>query len=187
MYPNNKNSDVTQLLSKWKLGEVGALQELTPLVNAQLHQLAVQFMNKESHNHTLQATALVNEAFIKLSGAKVDWQNQVHFIAVAAKIMRRILVDHAKAKCSQKRSSGLKLSLEIESNVADETMLLEDIVIVDELLEKLAIFDHRASQVLEFSIFGGLSNPEIAKTMKLSLSTIERELRVAKAWVNKSR
>ena len=182
------NSDVTQLLSSWNKGEVDALHELSPLVNAQLHQLAVTFMNRENRNHTLQATALVNEAFIKLSGAKVEWKNQVHFIAVAAKIMRRVLVDHAKAKKSQKRhTEGEKLNIDSIPELSNDSMLLEDIVMVDELLEKLAEFDQRASQVLEFSIFGGLSNPEIAKTMNVSLSTVERELRIAKAWVNKSR
>ena len=182
----SKESDITQLLSHWNSGKAGALEELTPMVNAQLHQLAVQFMNKERHNHTLQATALVNEAFIKLSGSEVDWQNQVHFIAVAAKIMRRILVDHAKAKNAQKRVAQIT-PLDNGIDIRDDSILIEDIVAVDELMDKLAEFDQRASQILELSIFGGLSNPEIATTIDVSLSTVERDIRVAKAWINKSR
>ncbi len=182
------SADITQLLTDWHDGNVNALDELTPIVNEQMHQLAAQFMQKESQNHTLQATALVNEAFIKLAGAgaSVDWKNNSHFIAVAAKIMRRILVDHAKSKNSEKRKTN-KNVLPFDDLIVDENRRLEDIIIINDLMEKLGEFDGRASEMLELSLFGGLSYTEIAESHNVSLSTVERDIRIAKAWINKQR
>ena len=177
---------VTRLLNKWHQGDGAALKQLTPYINEELHRLAVQYMQKESAHHTLQATALVNEAFIKLSGIDGVWQDKLHFTAIASKIMRNILVDHAKSKNAAKRKMN-KDALAFDDQLHTDNKRLEDIIIIDELLVKLFEFDQRASEMMELTLFGGLTNPEVAETMQVSLATVERELRSARAWIDQHR
>ncbi len=180
------DNDVTQLLDEWHQGNKQALDKLTPVVHEELHRLAVQFMQKETDNHTLQATALVNEAFIKLAGIDIKWQDKVHFISMAARIMRNILVDHAKSKNAHKRQTN-KNSIEFNDEIYANNSSLEELITIDELLDKLCIFDERASKIVELTLFGGLTQPEISELLQLSISTVERELRIARAWINKHR
>lgn len=186
MKNNQSSHQVTQLLNNWRKGEALALEKLTPIVNDELHRLASQYMRKEANNHTLQATALVNEAFIKLIGSDIDWQNKRHFMAMTCRIMRNILVDHAKAKNTIKRQTN-KNVLPLDESLCDSQNALENIVMLDQLLKQLEQFDVRASRMLELTLFGGLTNAEVADAMQVSLSTVEREIRIAKAWLNNQR
>ncbi|WP_444997596.1 ECF-type sigma factor [Aliikangiella sp. IMCC44359] len=186
MKNNQSNLQVTQLLNNWRKGEALALEQLTPIVNDELHRLASQYMQKEANNHTLQATALVNEAFIKLIGSDIDWKNKLHFMAMASRIMRNILVDHAKAKNTIKRQTN-KNALSFDESLCTPQSDLENIVMLDQLLNQLEKFDVRASKMLELTLFGGLTNNEVADAMQVSLSTVEREIRIAKAWLNNQR
>ena len=179
-------NNVTQLLQDWRLGDLSALKQLTPIIERELHQLAVKCMRKESQSHTLQATALVNEAFIKLVDVKIDWQNKSHFVAMAAKVMRQLLVDHAKSKNAEKRRS-LKHALTFNDELCHQANSIEDLILVDQILTQLAEIDLRASEIFELTLFGGLTSQEVAETMTVSPSTVERELRFARAWVNSHR
>src|SRR6266576_3755440 len=139
--------DVTQLLVAWSEGDSSALDKLLPLVDEELHQLAHRYMSRERNNHTLQTTALVNEAYIKLVDQKVRWQNRAHFFGIAAQIMRRILVDHARKHLGPKRGGGKTISLEDVAVVSDERA--SELVALDEALTSLALFDKRKGQVVE--------------------------------------
>lgn len=180
------DKNVTQLLSDWQDGRETALHQLLDIVHDELHRLASRHMRNERQNHTLQATALVNEAVVRLLGADVDWSDRQHFMAIASKMMRRVLVDHAKAKNAGKRQAQSEAMSFDEAIVVDPSSF-EDVLMVDDLLTKLGEFDERAARVLEMSLFGGLSHPDIAAIESVSVSTVERELRVAKAWVNQQR
>lgn len=179
-------NDVTQLLHDWRQGREEAIHQLLEIIHQELHQLASQHMRSERPDHTLQATALVNEAFVRLMGADVDWHDRQHFMAMASKMMRRVLVDHAKAKNAHKRQAQSG-AMTFDEGLCVDPHNFEDVLLADDLLQKLAAFDERASRMLEMSIFGGLSQPDIAAVEEVSLSTVERELRVAKAWVNQQR
>jgi RNA polymerase sigma factor (TIGR02999 family) len=174
-------SQVTQLLIDWRAGEEQALNRLLPLVQDNLHQLAGKFMRSENAGHTLQATALVNEAFLRLVDAKVTWQNRAHFIAIAAKTMRRILVDHAKAKRRDKRGGDAVHVTLHDTRIGSNNE--PDILDLEEVLTRLAEFDERKAQVIELSFFGGLTYDEIAEVLEISAATVDRELRFAKAWL----
>ena len=175
-------SVMTQAFNNWKLGNDSAKLDIDQTLMQELHRLAYEYMRRENAAHTLQATALVNEAFIRLADVDVNWQDKKHFMSVASKTMRRILVDHAKNKNAIKRKTN-KERVTFEEGVVPYYQATEDLIVLDDLLEKLAQFDDRASLMLELSLFGGLTHPEIADVTEYSLATVEREMRVARAWL----
>jgi len=177
------SNDVTQLLLAWSNGDKEALNRLIPLVYVELHRLASRYMRRENQGHTLQTTALVNEAYCRLIEQKdVRWQNRAHFYGIAAQLMRRILVDHARSRRRAKRGGGAeKISL-------DETAVIpqpqsSQIILLDDALTRLAEFDPQKSRIVELKFFGGLTTEEIAEVEKLSIRMVEREWRKARAWL----
>ena len=178
-----KPKSVTQLLVAWSDGDPTALNELVPLVNEELRRLARSYMRRERPGHTLQTSALVNEAYLRLVDQKqVHWQNRAHFLAIAAQLMRRILVDHARSHGRQKRGGeAQRMSLDATAIVSKESVV--DLVAIDEALTKLAEFDPQKSRIVEMKFFGGLTNDEVAEYLNVSSRTIEREWRKAKAWL----
>ena len=181
--PSVSAQKVTQLLAEWSQGNDAALTELTPLVYEDLRRLAHHYMDRQRPDHTLQTTALVNEAYLRLADqTHPNWQTRAHFFAVAARAMRQILVNYAKSYRSQKRGGGaLKIEL-------DETALVspaESTAIVDlhEALKRLATLDPRKGEVVELKYFGGLNYDEIAEVLKISPVTVRRDWEFAKAWL----
>ena len=184
--PTPSPEQVTQLLQAWGQGEDAALERLVPLVHQELRRLARRYMFGEHVGHTLQATALVNEAYLKLLGCqKVDWQNRAHFFAISAQLMRRILVDGARARGYQKRGGGVqKVTLDEEFLGPRQTrQKAYDLVALDDALQVLARFDLRKSRVVELRFFGGLTAEETAEVLKVSQDTVLRDWRLAKAWL----
>jgi RNA polymerase sigma factor (TIGR02999 family) len=177
----NKPSNVTQLLSDWRAGDEKAINKLMPLVQDNLHQIAANYMRGEQAGHTLQATALVNEAFMRLIDVQLTWQNRAHFIAIAARTMRRILVDHAKAKHRDKRGGDARKITLYETRIGTDTE--PDILELEEVMTRLEQFDARKAQIIELSFYGGLTYEEIAEVLSISEATVDRELRFAKAWL----
>jgi RNA polymerase sigma factor (TIGR02999 family) len=180
-----QTSNVTGLLREWGDGDQGALDRLIPLVHQELHQIARRCMAGERAGHSLQATALVNEAYVRLvDGKAVTWQGRAHFIAVSARVMRHILVDHARARRYQKRGGDdVRVPLDEALIVAREPAL--DFVALDEALQALSKFDERKSRVIEMRFFGGLSVEETATVLKVSPSTVMGDWRLAKAWLKR--
>jgi RNA polymerase sigma-70 factor (ECF subfamily) len=174
---------VSKLLLAWSEGEEGAYEQLVPLVYEELHRLAKRYMGKERSGHTLQTSALVNEAYLRLVGAKeVRWQNRAHFFAVSARMMRRILVDFARAKHELKRGGGaLQVSLAEALAVSPEPG--SDLVALDEALTRLALLHPRQAEVVEMRYFGGLSEEEVAQVLKVSLRTVQKDWRLARLWL----
>ena len=179
---------ITQLLVQWSYGDETALEKLTPFVYDELRRLAGHYLQSERSNHTLQATALVHEAFLKLlEMPQIDWQNRSHFIGLAANIMRRVLVDHARIRDAAKRGSGeYKLPLSSAEQISSQPDL--DLVALDESLTQLSEDFPRKARVVELRFFGGLSNEEIAGVLsaggtKISLRTVERDWEFARAWL----
>jgi RNA polymerase sigma factor (TIGR02999 family) len=174
--------EVTNLLLAWGAGDERALERLTPLVYRELHRLASAYLARERPGHTLQTTALVNEAYVRLVDLQgVGWRDRAHFFAVAARLMRRILVDFARARTYQKRAGG-------ERVVLNESLVIAgrpgpELVALDDALNRLAELDPRKSQVVEMRYFGGLRGEEIAEALKISHETVTREWRAAKAWL----
>jgi len=179
------SSEVTQLLQAWSKGEEEALDRLLPIVYEELHRLAASYMRKENPGHTLQTSALVNEAYIKLVDQKnVRWQNRAHFFGIAAQLMRRILVDHARTRTRMKRGAGApKLSLKETALIGDGGA--ETFLVLDDALMRLSELDAKKCRIVEMKIFCGLNMKEIAEVEKVSPSTIEREWRKAKAWLHR--
>ena len=179
-----QQGDVTRLLCRVREGDERAMDELMPLVYAHLRHLARHFLSGEREGHTLQATALVHEAYLQLSDAQINYQDRAHLLSVLARTMRRILVDHARSRHRDKRGGGaLAVTLDEGAVVgAEPSPLLLDL---DEALQELAQFDERKAQVIELLYFGGLTVPEAAEAMQTSESTIHREQRMAKAWIRK--
>jgi RNA polymerase sigma factor (TIGR02999 family) len=173
----------TELLLAWSRGDAAALDELMPLVHGELRRLAGRHMRRERPGHTLQTAALVNEAYLRLIGVKhVQFQNRAHFFALAARIMRRILVEAARAKRRQKHGGGAqKVSLDDALTVAQGAG--QDLVALDDALNALKAVDPRKSQVVEMRFFGGLSVEETAKALDVSIGTVMRDWRLAKAWL----
>jgi RNA polymerase sigma factor (TIGR02999 family) len=177
--------ELTQLLIAWSKGDERALEQLAPLVYAELRKLAHRYMNRERAGHTLQTTAVVHEAFLRLLGnPQENWQNRAHFYAIAAQMMRRILVDYARANSRAKRGGEItRVALDdIDAPVA-EPALDPDVIALDEALEKLAEIDPRRSRVVELRFFGGLSVEETARVLQVAPDTVVRDWRVAKAWL----
>jgi RNA polymerase sigma-70 factor (ECF subfamily) len=175
--------EVTQLLDNWSHGDKAALEKLTPLVYEELRRLAHHYMEGQRPDHTLQTTALVNEAYLRLADQKrPSFTNRSHFLAVAAKAMRQILVNHAKALQSQKRGAGAsKVELDEAALVSPEQT--SAILDVDDALERLGMLDLRKAQVVELKYFGGLTEDEIAEVLKISTVTVRRDWVFARAWL----
>jgi len=176
---------VTELLAAWGKGDEAARDQLMSLVYDELHRLAHGYMRRESPGHTLQTSALVNEAFVRLvDQKKVQWQSRAHFYAIAAQMMRRILVDYARGRNYAKRGGGaIQVSLEESLVVSDERTT--EVVNVHEALERLAEFDARKSQIVELRFFGGLSIDETAEVLSVSPGTVMRDWTLAKAWLRR--
>jgi RNA polymerase sigma factor (TIGR02999 family) len=181
--PPSTQQAVTQLLGEWSNGDEGALGKLFPLVHPELHRLAHHYMSRERVGHTLQTTAVLNEAYLRLvDNTKPLWQGRTHFIAAAAQMMRRIMVDHARKNQSLKRGGGaLKVTLD-EGALVTETRS-QELLHLDEALERLAAQDPQKGHIVELRYFGGLSVAETAEFLKLSQRTVEREWTAAKAWL----
>jgi len=176
--------DVSALLRAWSGGDQGALQALTPKVYNELHRLARHYMRREHTTHTLQATALVHEAFMRLADyTRMHWQDRAHFFAVSAQVMRRILVDHAR-RHNMKRGRGVQhVSLDEVAVVAPSGEAGKDLVALDEALVALARIDPRKAQIVEMRFFAGLTVEEIGSVLQVSAGTIKRDWRAAKAWL----
>jgi RNA polymerase sigma factor (TIGR02999 family) len=181
--PVPPSHQVTRLLVDWRNGDQGALEQLIPLVHDELRRVARRHMAHERAGHTLQATALVNEAYVRLIDVRqVNWQDRTHFFAMSSRLMRRILVDFARAKGYQKRGGGAqKVSLDEALIVSSEPGA--DLVALDDALDALAAFDARKAQVVEMRFFGGLSVEETAEALKVSVDTVMRDWKLAKAWL----
>jgi RNA polymerase sigma-70 factor (ECF subfamily) len=179
----NPQGEVTRLLAAWSKGDQSALNEMMPLVYAELHRIARRAWSQQPHNHTLQPTALINEAYLKLARVEdASFQDRCHFFAVACKAMRQILVNHAKGRLSEKRGHGLaNVSLDdVQPAVHQEA---EEIVALHEALEALHAVDSRKSMVVEMRYFGGLSIEETAEAMGVSVGTVNRDWRLARSWL----
>jgi RNA polymerase sigma-70 factor, ECF subfamily len=183
MPPPSTRQKVTQLLGDWSGGDERALEKLFPLVEPELHRLAHHYMSRERADHTLQTTAILHEAYLRLvDNTKPAWQGRTHFIAAAAQLMRRILVDHARERHSLKRGGdALKVTLDEAALVTEARS--EELLAVDEALDRLAAQDPRKSHIVELRYFGGLTVEETAEYLKLSQRTVEREWTMAKAWL----
>lgn len=177
--------EVTALLVDWSKGDQAALDKLMPLVYEELHRLARHYMRMERPGHTLQTTALINEAYVRLIDQQnVPWQNRAHFFGIAAQLMRRILVDHARSHNRAKRGGDTRqVSLDEAALVSDGPSA--ELVALDDALKSLTAIDARKNQVVELRFFGGLSIDETAEVMKLSPRTVEREWNMAKAWLRR--
>ncbi len=181
--PESRQQQVTQLLSEWRSGDASALEKLIPLVQPELQRLARHYMSRERPGHTLQATVLLDDAYLELAdNSYPQWQNRAHFFAVAAQLMRRIMVGHARQRNAAKRGGGaIKVSLDecaaLMPTRADELLAL------DEALEKLAAFDPRQAKVVEMRYFGGLTMDEIAEVLKIHVNTVTRDWIAARAWL----
>jgi RNA polymerase sigma-70 factor (ECF subfamily) len=183
--PSASPQQVTQLLIDWSRGDQAALDSLMPLVYEELRRIAHRYMRKERAGHTLQTTALINEAYLRLiEQQRVQWQSRAHFFAIAAQLMRRILVDYARNHGRAKRGGdALRVSLN-EAAVASEERAAE-LIALDDALQRLADFDQRKSQVVELRFFGGLSIEETAEVLNVTPMTVVRDWKTAKAWLHR--
>ncbi len=180
--PENNGQEVTELLQKWSGGDADALEELTPVIYAELHRIAKRYMRRERANHTLQTSALVNEAYLRLIDWKsAKWENRAHFFGVSAQLMRRILVDFARKRPKINEEVVHYVSLEEAFVISSEKDA--DLVALDEALNELAKFDERKAKIVELKFFGGLSVEETAEVIKVAPITVMREWQKAKAWL----
>jgi RNA polymerase sigma factor (TIGR02999 family) len=178
-------NEITGLLTRWSQGDEHALDSLTPMVYRDLRKVAAHLLRSERSGHTLQPTALVNEAYVKLAGsAKILWQNRTHFFAVAARVMRQILVDYARSHQRAKRGSGAT-PLPLDEALVFAPERSSDLLLLDEAVDRLAEVDPRKAKVVELRFFGGLSNEEIAETLQISSNTVMRDWNMAKAWLRR--
>lgn len=179
--------EVTQLLTDWRNGDQNALDKLMPIVYDELRRLARHYMNRERPGHTLQTTALVNEAYLRLNGQKnmnIDWQNRSHFFGIAARVMRQILVDHARSHAYAKRGGGaIKVPLEDAAVVSEDQA--GEFIALDEALVRLEDIDPRKCRVVELRYFGGLTVEETAEVLKVSPVTVLRDWSMAKTWLRR--
>jgi RNA polymerase sigma factor (TIGR02999 family) len=173
----------TTLLLAWRAGDASALDRLMPLLYDELARQAHLALSRERDDHTLETRALVHEAYLRLLNADVDWQGRAHFLALSARTMRRILVDHAKARLADKRGGGaVRVTLELTEGAAPPV----DVLAVHDALDQLAAQDPRKADIVELHYFGGLTQQEVAEAKALSLTTVERELRLARAWLRRA-
>lgn len=177
-----RSPDISALLSGWRNGDATALQRLLPLVYSELRRIAARQLQTERVDHTLQPTALVHEAYLRLVDQRhVDWQNEAHFFGVAAQVMRRVLVDHARRRGATKRGDGVQfLSIDEADEVASRELPL---LALDAALDRLEKLDPELAKIVELRAFGGLSSDQTAKILNISPSTVKREMRTAKAWL----
>jgi RNA polymerase sigma factor (TIGR02999 family) len=178
------SQEITKLLLKWSGGDRDALDQLVPMVYPELRRLARNYMRRERAVHTLQTSALINEAYLRLVNQKgVEWQDRAHFFAVAAQVMRHILIDHARSHHYGKRGAGAQhVALDDVAIVSEQRAA--EFLALDEALTNLAVLDARKCKIVELRFFGGLTVDEIAEVMKVSPITVKREWRAAKAWLN---
>jgi RNA polymerase sigma-70 factor (ECF subfamily) len=183
MPPASPQQQVTQLLCQWRDGDPSALEKLIPLVQPELVRLAHHYMSRERPGHTLQTTALLDDAYLQLAGkSHVQWENRAHFFAVTAQLMRRIMVDHARQRHTLKRGGGaIRVTLD-ECAAVTQTRAAE-LLALDEALEKLAAADQRKARVVEMRYFGGLTMEEIADVLKIHINTVTRDWTAARAWL----
>ncbi len=177
--------EISQILNEWNNGNSAALDKLLPLITSELRRIAHAQMRRENPNHTLQTTALVHEAYLKLAEQKnAQWKNRAHFYAIASKVMRRILLDYAKSRLREKRGGGAKhLALEDEAIVSPEKS--REIIALDEALERLEKFDKLKGQIVELRYFVGLTIEETAETLEIAPITVMRHWKLAKAWLKR--
>ena len=177
--------EVTRLLHDWQDGDRAALEKLTPLVYDELRRLASHYLRGERRDHTLQGTALVHEAFIRLVGQSgLEWQGRAHFFGVAARLMRQILVDHARKHTAAKRGGGEQF-LSIEEAAVFSPQRAANLVALDDALQALAQFDPRKSRIIELRYFGGLSIEEVGEVEGIAVATVRRQMRTAEAWLHR--
>ena len=177
--------DVSRLLVAWRGGDAQALDQLMEALYPQLKQIAGRHLRAEAPGRTLQPTALVNEAYLRLIGSEVDWKDRVHFLSVAARVMRRILIDEARSRARQKRGSGAqKVSLEEVAQFAHDPH--PDLLVLEDALNRLAAFDERKARIIEMLFFGGLTYAETAAALDIGESTLHRELVLARACLNQA-
>jgi RNA polymerase sigma-70 factor, ECF subfamily len=182
---DSRAQQLAQLLQSWSQGDQGALDKLVPLVYEDLRRLAHRFMANERPGHTLQTTALVNEAYLRLAGsAQANREGRIHFFAASSRAMRQILVDWARARRSAKRGGGLP-TLELQEAFAVSGQPTADLVAIDDALKALAALDARKSRIVELRFFGGLSVQETAEVLKISEETVGRDWRLAKSWLRR--
>ncbi|HEX8087788.1 MAG TPA: sigma-70 family RNA polymerase sigma factor [Blastocatellia bacterium] len=176
---------ITRLLDDWSKGDQAALEQLLPIVYEELRRLAHHYMRKERAGHTLQTTALVHEAYLRLADYdRMRWQDRAHFFAVAAQLMRRILVDYARTRQRLKRGGGaVRVSLGAEGVMSPQRS--QELLALDEALTRLAALDQRKSRVVELRLFGGLDNNEVAEVLKVSPNTVVRDWKMATAWLRR--
>jgi RNA polymerase sigma factor (TIGR02999 family) len=184
--PAATRSDISRLLRQWSEGNRAAMEELLPLVYDELHRQAARYLRRERATHTLQTTALIHEAYLRLIDQRdVQWQSRTHFFAIAAQMMRRVLVDYARAKHREKRGRGdVCLPLEVAKLIADDKKGV-DLMALDEALTRLAAMDEQQARVVELRYFGGLSLEETAEALHVSRATVARDWDVAKAWLRR--
>jgi RNA polymerase sigma factor (TIGR02999 family) len=176
--------DITELLLRWSAGDRAAFEQLTPVVYGELHRLARGLMAAERTNHTLSATALVHEAYLRLVGQReVDWQQRAHFFGAAAHVMRRVLIDHARRRRAAKRGGADTMVPGDLENRPAPGLFLDEVLALDAALESLDGLDARKAQVVEMKFFAGMTNPQIAAVLAVSEATVERDWKLARAWL----
>jgi RNA polymerase sigma-70 factor (ECF subfamily) len=179
-------SQVTNLLIKWGDGDKAALDQLIPLVHSELRRIARRYMGRQSPGHTLETSALINEAYLRLvDQQRVEWKDRAHFFAASAQIMRNILIDHARKYRYAKRGAGAR-KVELDEAAALPEQRAAEFVALDDALNELANVDPRKSQIVELRFFGGLNIDETAEVMKISPATVQREWRAARAWLQRA-
>jgi RNA polymerase sigma-70 factor, ECF subfamily len=176
------DGEITRLLKAMKRGDPSAVDRLLPLVYAELHRLASAYMRRERQDHTLQPTALINEAYLRLAKGNSDWQNREHFIGVAAQVMRRVLVDHARAHTAKMRGGELR-RVELEEGLAISEERTEEMLAVDEALSRLTEENPRQAKVVELRYFGGLSVEQIAAVLTIGPRSVKRDWALARIWL----
>jgi RNA polymerase sigma-70 factor (ECF subfamily) len=178
------DGQVTVLLKAMKGGDTSAADRLFPLVYQELHRLAETYMHRERKDHTLQPTALINEAYLRLAREDIDWQNREHFIGVAANVMRRVLVDHARARNAAMRGGGL-VRVELEDNVAVSEERSDEVLLLDDALTRLEALNPRQARVVELRYFGGLSVEQVASILGVAPRSVKRDWALARIWLFK--
>lgn len=181
--PEDQPSQVTELLERWRQGDEQALQQLVPLVYNELRRLAHYYLQAERSDHTLQSTALVHEAYLRMLGAQAVPQNRGHFIAIACRLMRQILVDYARGRAASKRDGGYKITLDNVDAMAVSSDA--ELLSLDAALNELSGIDERQAKIVEMKFFGGLSAPEIAEALEISRATVDRDWATARIWLHR--
>jgi RNA polymerase sigma-70 factor, ECF subfamily len=181
---DSQPGEITQLLQAMHTGDRSAADKLLPLVYKELHRLAAAYMRRERPDHTLQPTALINEAYLRLAGEDVDWNGRAHFIGLAAHVMRQVLVDHARAHKAERRAGGLR-RVDMDENLAIAPERLGEIQFIDEALERLARRNQRQARVVELRYFGGLSVEQIASVLGIAPRSVKRDWSRARIWLHR--